>query len=249
MSALISVNGATVHHGHVLALDSVTVDLEPGKLHAVIGPNGAGKSTFIKAVMGLLPLSSGEVRVLGEEPHPGQDGVVFVPQRQGVDWSFPATVRDLVMQGATASTPWWRWRTPGAEERVQQALERVSLDDLADRSITDLSGGQQQRAFLARALAQRGQLVFLDEPMAGVDAGASSAIFELFRSLVAEGATLVVVHHGLNDVLEYADNVILLQKRLLAVGPAPEVVRADILANAWGGDSRMLDLILSGGGG
>lgn len=249
MTLALEFQGVTVRHGDVVALEQVTVSLGAGALHAIVGPNGAGKSTLIRVAAGLQPVAAGHARVMGQTPRPGLEGVVFVPQRQSVDWSFPATVLDVVLQGAMAHAPWWRWRVPGARARALASLERVGLADLAERSISALSGGQQQRVFLARALAQQGRLLLLDEPFSGVDAGSSRELFALFRSLVEEGCTLVVVHHGLHEVIQHADQVLLLQRSVIASGPPEEVIRPEVLARAWGGHWGVLHAVAGVGEG
>ncbi len=183
----VRVTDLTVAYHHRPVLWDIDLEVPAGKLMAVMGPNGAGKTTMIKAILGLVPTAAGRVQILGK-PYPQQRHLVgYVPQRGSVDWDFPTTVRDVVMMGRYGALNWFK--RPGANERklAAEALEKVGMNEFADRQISQLSGGQQQRVFLARALVQDAQIYFMDEPFQGVDARTERAIVDLLKELRADG--------------------------------------------------------------
>ena len=243
MSPILDVHDVTVAYHHKPVLWNVDVTLTEPSLVGVIGPNGAGKSTLIKAVLGLVPLAGGEVRVFGEPVHRQRKRIGYVPQRESVDWDFPVDVLDVVLMGTYGRLGWFR--RPGAKEREwgRECLHRVGMADFATRQIGQLSGGQQQRTFLARALAQQADLYFMDEPMAGVDAATEQAIFGVLQELRTQGKTVVVVHHDLRTVSRYFDQVILLNMRLVAYGPTETAFTPDNLRKTYGGRLALLETV------
>lgn len=240
--AMIDVHDVTVAYYRRPVLWDVDLVLGEPKLVGVLGPNGAGKSTLIKAILGLVPLASGEVRVMGEPLARQRRLVGYVPQRESVDWDFPVTVLDVVLMGTYGRLGWFR--RPGARERhwAMECLERVGLKELAGEQIGQLSGGQQQRTFLARALAQDATIYFMDEPMAGVDAATERTIFELLKELKRQGKLVVVVHHDLRTVKRYFDEVVLLNRRLVAAGSTVETFTHENLRRTYGGQLEALEL-------
>ncbi len=241
MSRILDVHDVTVAYQHKPVLWNVDFVLDEPRLVGVVGPNGAGKSTLIKAILGLVPLASGEVQVLGQPLKQVRGRIGYVPQRSSVDWDFPTHVLDVVLMGTYGQLGWFR--RPGRAERAwaRECLDRVGLADFTDRQIGQLSGGQQQRTFLARALAQRAEIYFMDEPMAGVDAATERVIFSLLKQLRDEGRTVIVVHHDLRTVPEYFDHVVLLNMRVVASGPTAEVFTADNLHKTYGGRLDVLE--------
>ncbi|HYE95636.1 MAG TPA: metal ABC transporter ATP-binding protein [Rubricoccaceae bacterium] len=225
----------TVAYRDKPVLWDVDLQVPEGVLMAIVGPNGAGKTTLIKAVLGLLEPAAGRVLVYGK-PYTEQRRVAaYVPQRGSVDWDFPTTVLDVVMMGRYGRLGWFR--RPGAADReaALHALGQVGMADFAKRQIAQLSGGQQQRVFLARALVQAARVYFMDEPFAGVDATTERAIVTLLQQLRAEGKTVLVVHHDLQTVPEYFDQVLLLNVRRIAAGPVAEVFTEENLRRTYGG--------------
>jgi manganese/zinc/iron transport system ATP- binding protein len=202
---------------------------------AIVGPNGAGKTTFIKSILNLIPRAAGEVQFLGQPYASVRSRIGYVPQRGSVDWDFPATVLDVVLMGTYGKLGWIR--RPGRAERAQalEALDQLGLVAFADRQISQLSGGQQQRTFLARALVQEADVYLMDEPFQGVDATTERAIIALLRQLRDEGKTVLVVHHDLQTVPEYFDEVFLLNVRRIASGPCAEVFSEENLRETYGG--------------
>ena len=238
--ACLEVHDLTVSFDKKPVLWNIDLTLPPGKLVGIIGPNGAGKSTLIKACMGLLPLSSGYVKLFGEDINAVRERISYVPQRESVDWDFPASVLDVVLMG--------RYRRVGLFRRIREAdrdvamdcLRKVGMESFASRQISQLSGGQQQRTFLARALAQQASLYFMDEPFAGVDAATEKTIIGLLRNMTASGQTVVVVHHDLQTVGQYFDWVIMLNTRLIGCGPVATVFTPEQLRETYGGKLTLL---------
>ncbi|MHC4136045.1 MAG: metal ABC transporter ATP-binding protein [Planctomycetota bacterium] len=212
-----------------------------GRLAAIVGPNGAGKSTLLRAALDLVPLASGYVRVFGRPYREVSGRVAYVPQRESVDWDFPASVADVVLMGRYGKAGWFRRPSRKDRRRAHEALERVGMAEYADRQISRLSGGQQQRTFLARALAQDADLYVMDEPFAGVDAVTERAIVALLRELRDKGRTVLSVQHDLQTVPEYFDWVALLNMRLVACGPVAEAFTHENLHLTYGGHSAILE--------
>jgi manganese/zinc/iron transport system ATP- binding protein len=231
----------TVAYDRRPVLWNVDLTLHKPGLVAIVGPNGAGKSTLIKAVMGLVPMTSGLVTAWGRSVDDQRQRIGYVPQRESVDWDFPINVLETVLMGTYGELGWFRRPTAGHRQRALECLERVGMRDFAQRQIGQLSGGQQQRVFLARALAQEADLYFMDEPMAGVDAATERIIFELLKTLRDAGRTIVVVHHDLRTVAEYFDEVVLLNVRVVASGSVGTTFTPEKLQATYGGRLSILD--------
>lgn len=236
----IEIHDVTVAYDRKPVLWDIDLEIPAGKVVGVLGPNGAGKSTLLKAVMGLVPLASGAVRLWGEPLEKNRRRLAYVPQRESVDWDFPTNVLDVVMMGRYGKLG--LFRRPGKHDRqiAMQALEKVGMAKYAQRQISQLSGGQQQRVFVARALAQDADLYLMDEPLAGVDAATERAIVTLLHDLRAQGKTVVAVHHDLQTVPEYFDWLVLLNLRLIAKGPTEEVFTKEKLSQTYGGRLKVL---------
>jgi ABC-type Mn2+/Zn2+ transport system ATPase subunit len=216
-----------VRYEDFTALVGATFAVHYGEALGIVGPNGSGKSTLLKTIAGLLLPSSGELRVLGEPPRKLAPGTIaYVPQVEAVDWSFPATVWDVVAMGRFARLHFWQRFDSNDREVVHHALDVVSMANLAGRRISNLSGGQQQRAFVARALAQEPKLLLLDEPTTGVDAATEEALREIVRKLVAGGLPVLMATHDLDRVDDWFDRLLVLDRRVLALGTPREVVES-----------------------
>lgn len=217
----------TVRYDDFIALDDATFTVHYGEALGIVGPNGSGKSTLLKAIAGLVTPSSGEVRVLDRAPRKAPaGGIAYVPQVEAVDWSFPATVWDVVAMGRFARMSWWQHFGARDRDVVARALDLVNMTDLATRHIANLSGGQQQRAFVARAIAQEPKLLLLDEPTTGVDAATEEALRKVVRELVAGGLPVLMSTHDLDRVDEWFDRLLVLDRRVLALGTPSDVVRS-----------------------
>jgi manganese/zinc/iron transport system ATP- binding protein len=239
-SAPLSIHDLTVAYHRKPVLWDIDLDVPAGKLIGIVGPNGAGKSTLIKAVLDLLPKASGRILIFGKPYRESRRRVGYVPQRESVDWDFPVSALDVVTMGRYGKIGWFWPVTRQHKAAALQALDRVGIADLAGRQISQLSGGQQQRTFLARALVQDADLYLMDEPFAAVDAATEMAIVRLLQDLRASGKTCLVVHHDLQTVPEYFDEVILLNMRVVAHGPTRETFTPENLHMTYGGKLTLL---------
>lgn len=205
-------------YGSVPVLWDIDFDIYSGTKTAIIGPNGAGKSTLLKGILGLLRPLSGRVLVFGKPYKENYRRISYVPQSSSVNWDFPTTVFDVVLMGRYVHLGWFK--RPGAQDRriAMEALEQMGMTAFANRHISQLSGGQKQRVFLARAIAQQADLYLLDEPLAGVDITTEAFIMKILTGFRDAGKTVVVVHHDLNTVTEYFDEVLLINRQIVASG-------------------------------
>lgn len=240
---ILDVHDVTVAYQRRPVLWDVDLTLTEPRLVGIVGPNGAGKSTLIKAILGLVPLVSGSVRVFGQPVSQVRKRIGYVPQRESVDWDFPVSVLDVALMGTYGRIGWFR--RPGITEKTcaRECLDMVGLRDLERQQIGQLSGGQQQRTFLARALAQRADIYVMDEPFAGVDAATERAIYHVLRNLREQGKMVIVVHHDLRTVPQYFDHLVLLNVRLVASGPTREVFTESNLRKTYGGRLAILETI------
>ncbi|MBI4839914.1 MAG: metal ABC transporter ATP-binding protein [candidate division NC10 bacterium] len=216
------------------AIEGISFAIPPGQMVGVIGPNGAGKSTLFKVILGLIPRQQGEI-LLHDSPALAQRAMMgYLPQLEEINRAFPVSVEEVVMMGRYPRIGWCRRPGPEDHDSVHQALRRVDLLEHARTQIGRLSGGQQQRAFLARVLAQDPHLLILDEPVSGVDTTTQHAIFALLEELRSSGKTVVVATHDLNCVVERFDQVLCLNRRVIAYGPPKDAFREDTLDQTYG---------------
>ena len=230
----IDVKGLSVNYGTKRVLTNIHLDIVSGNVYGVIGPNGAGKSTLFKCILGLIEYNAGQIEVLGDDIEDVRKQIAYVPQKDEVDWSFPATVRDIVLMGRYPYKKILQRMNSTDLSIAKEAMELVGIADLANRQIGKLSGGQQQRVFIARALCQQADIFFLDEPFVGVDILTEEKIISILKDLASQGKTILVVHHDLSTVETYFDKVILLNQRLIAYGDTSEVYNQENIAKAYG---------------
>jgi manganese/zinc/iron transport system ATP- binding protein len=247
MKKEVSIDPAVEVHDLTVAFDrkpvlwNIDLIIPQGKLVGVIGPNGAGKSTLIKSMMGILPLSSGFVKLFDKPLNEVRNKISYVPQRESVDWDFPASVMDVVLMGRYSKLGLFKRPRKADRDVAMDCLKKVGMEAFSNRQISQLSGGQQQRTFLARALAQQADLYFMDEPFAGVDAATEQAIIDLLQEMTSANKTVIVVHHDLQSVTQYFDWVILLNTRLVASGPTNATFTQQNLHETYGGKLTLLD--------
>jgi manganese/iron transport system ATP-binding protein len=241
----ISVRDVTVtyRNGHT-ALHDASFAIPTGTITALVGVNGAGKSTLFKAIMGFVPAARGEIRLLGKTVKEAlrENLVAYVPQSEEVDWAFPVLVEDVVMMGRYGHMGFLRRAKRGDHEAVAEALDRVNMADFRHRQIGELSGGQRKRVFLARALAQDGRVILLDEPFSGVDVKTEDQITDLLRELRDEGRVMLVSTHNLGSVPDFCDRTVLIKGTVLAYGPTETTFTRDNLKEAFGGVLRHFNL-------
>lgn len=236
----LEVHDLTVAFDRKPVLWNIDLVIPQGKIVGIVGPNGAGKSTLIKAIMGILPLSSGYAKLFDLPLNDVRGRISYVPQRESVDWDFPASVMDVVLMGRYSKLGLFKRPRKADRDAALDCLRKVGMEAFANRQISQLSGGQQQRTFLARALAQQADVYFMDEPFAGVDAATEKTIITLLRTMAQSGKTVIVVHHDLQSVTNYFDWVIMLNTRLIASGPTQETFTQDNLQETYGGKLTLL---------
>ena len=224
---------AGFHKPHY-ALEDISFAAHVGEQIAVIGPNGAGKSTLLKLITGIVKAVRGEMLIFGA-PSQKHTCIAYVPQRSQIDWSFPVTVEDVVMMGRARQIGLFRRARAADKKVVQSSLERLGIDNLAQKQIGELSGGQQQRVFIARALALETHLLLLDEPLTGLDAISQDAIFESLEGLKKDGVTILMATHDLSLVPERFERVMLINRQIVALGKPDEVLTSEHLLAAYGG--------------
>nr|CAD6407631.1 manganese/iron transporter ATP-binding protein [Rhizobium sp. Q54] len=239
-------NITVAYRNGLTALRHASFTVPRGTITALVGVNGAGKSTLFKAIMGFVPLSEGSVEILGM---PARDAlrrnlVAYVPQAEEVDWNFPVLVEDVVMMGRYGHMNFLRIPSRRDHDMVTEALRRVNMLDYRKRQIGELSGGQRKRVFLARALAQEGQIILLDEPFTGVDVTTEEQIIELLKSLRDEGRVMLVSTHNLGSVPDFCDRTVFVKGTVLAYGRTEDTFTEANLETAFGGVLR--HFILSG---
>ena len=234
-STAINITNIGVYYRTQEALRDVNCTIKPGKITGIFGPNGAGKSTLMKALLGLVPMSSGQVLYDNKPLMQQLEKVAYIPQRSQIDWNYPATVWDVVMMGRVKKTGWLRSFSTVSRQIAKQALERVGIGELKNRPIGELSGGQQQRVFLARALTQEAEIFCFDEPFVGIDQKTQAIIFEVFQELAKNNKIVLVVNHDLGESITHFDDLILLNCELIATGSRQQVLTEENLYRAYSG--------------
>ena len=240
----IDIQHISVSYQSKVALEDISLTIEPGKITGIIGPNGAGKSTFLKSIIGLIKTDSGNVSVAGESIDLVRKQIAYVEQRSAIDLTFPIKVEETVMLGTYPKLGLFKRPRKEEKEKVTQCLEKVKMANFAKRQIGNLSGGQLQRVFIARALAQDADIIFLDEPFVGIDMVSEKLIVELLHELRDEGKTIVIVHHDLHKTKEYFDNLIILNKKLVASGPVTKTFTTKNIQQAYG--ETMGEIVIKG---
>lgn len=245
LTAKIEVRNVSVRYnnGHI-ALHDVSFHLQGGTTCALVGVNGGGKSTLFKSIMGLLKPQTGQIRLCGLPIHQAlkKNLVAYVPQSEEVDWLFPVSVYDVVMMGRYGYMNFLRIPKKLDKERVQTAMQRVAIAHLAERQISELSGGQKKRVFLARALAQQSKIILLDEPFTGVDVQTEKAIMDLLDQLRHEGHLILISTHNLGTVPEFCDQVVMINRTVLAAGATENTFTQHNLERVFGGVLRQIRL-------
>ena len=241
MANPISIEGLSVSYERKRVLSNIYLEIKVGSIYGVVGPNGAGKSTLFKSILELIDINAGVIKVLGQELKDVRKKIAYVPQKDDVDWNFPALVNDIVLMGRYPHKKVFS-RLNSADQKVaDEAMNELGILDLKKRQIGELSGGQQQRVFLARAMAQEADIFLLDEPFVGVDMTTEEKIIKTLKRLAGDGKTMLVVHHDLSTVEEYFDHVILLNQRLIADGPTGTTFTQENISKAYGAKLNLLN--------
>ncbi len=243
MSNSISVHDLSISYDRKRVLTNIFLNIEPGKVIGVVGPNGAGKSTLFKSILNLIHVQSGKILIEGVPIEENRKSIAYVPQRDEVDWDFPAIVNDIVLMGRYPHKTVWKRLSKHDQDIADHAMQNLGIANLKNRQIGQLSGGQQQRVFIARALCQNPSIFLLDEPFVGVDIPTEERIIQILKQQAEAGKTLLVVHHDLSTVMQYFDQVILLNQRLIAFGDTDKVFTQENIAKAYSGQLSILQKI------
>lgn len=233
---MLTVKNLTVAYDDTPVFSDVAVNFNAGKITGIIGPNGAGKSTLIKAILNLIKVRKGTVDYNGQSIKSVQKQIAYVEQRKDLDLNFPIDVFDLVMTGTYGKLG--LFKNPGKLEKQasHDALEQVSLNEFSKRQIGNLSGGQLQRVFVARAIVQEAEIIILDEPFVGIDLQSETAIMNILKQWRDENKTIIVIHHDLNKVTKYFDDLMILNHGIVDFGPANEVYNSKNIESAFSAD-------------
>jgi ABC-type Mn/Zn transport systems, ATPase component len=233
---MLTVKNLTVAYDDTPVFSDVAVNFNAGKITGIIGPNGAGKSTLIKAILNLIKARQGSVDYNGQSMKSVQKKIAYVEQRKDLDLTFPIDVLDVVLTGTYGKLG--LFKSPGKAEKQASldALEQVSLSDFKKRQIGNLSGGQLQRVFVARAIVQQAEIIILDEPFVGIDLQSETAIMQILKQWRDENKTIIVIHHDLNKVTKYFDDLVVLNHGIVDYGPAQEVYNPKNIESAFSAD-------------
>ena len=237
----ISVKGLSVSYGRKRVLSNIFLEINKGSIYGVVGPNGAGKSTLFKSILELIDINAGVIKVMSRDIEDVRTRIAYVPQKDDVDWNFPALVNDIVLMGRYPHKKVFQWLNKEDQKIADAAMDELDILDLKNRQIGELSGGQQQRVFLARAMAQEAEIFLLDEPFVGVDMTTEEKIIKTLKRLAIDGKTMLVVHHDLSTVEEYFDHVILLNQRLIAAGPTTSTFTQENISKTYGAKLNLLN--------
>lgn len=227
---VVHIKNINVSYGDKKVLDDFSVNFFKGKRIGVIGANGSGKSTLLKAMIGFLKLENGEILFWGNSLKKERNKIAYLPQRESVDWDFPASVLDVVVMGLYKDLGFWKMIGKRHKEKAMMYLEKVQMVDFAQKHISELSGGQQQRVFLARAFAQEADLYLLDEPFAGIDVSSEEIIADLLIELQRKNKTIIMVHHQIDTLSKYFDEVLMVKNgKNMLYGNVKEVITTENL--------------------
>ena len=222
--------GCCVQLGNELILDDVSFSINEGSLVGVVGPNGGGKTTLFNAMLGLVPIAHGSIKINGVDPKKAKGLIGYVPQREEFNWKFHVTVRQVVQMGITKNKSFFSFTSKHDQEIIEQSLGKVALLDRIDDRLEDLSEGQRQRVFLAKTLAQGAKILLLDEAFSGVDIGSQETLVDVLRNLKNDGKTILMATHDLNTIGERFDEVLCLNRHCCAFGDPKQVLTKNVLA-------------------
>lgn len=241
MTESVTASNISVSYSGKQVVRDVSFTFAPGSLIGILGPNGAGKSTLLKAMLGLIRKDSGTTQIGSKPLDKMRKIIAYVPQRSNIDWNFPIVVKDTVLLGTYPKLGLFHRPSKKDKMWAMECLEKVGMQEYANRQIGELSGGQQQRVFLARALAQKADYFFLDEPFVGIDVSSEEVIIDILRKLKDDGKTVFVVHHDLSKVKSYFDKLILMNKDLIEAGPIEQVFQEHNMSRAYERPMTMFD--------
>jgi ABC-type Mn2+/Zn2+ transport system ATPase subunit len=236
----IKVDALSVAYDQKRVLSNIYLKIEPGYIYGLIGPNGAGKSTLFKCILQQVEPNSGTIQIFNNKEREMLKRIAYVPQKDEVDWQFPAIVEDIVMMGRYPYKKWYQLMNKEDDNIVLESLNQMDITHLRNKQIGELSGGQQQRVFLARALCQQADILLMDEPFVGVDVKTEERIITILKKLSQAGKTILVVHHDLDSVMNYFDRVIMINQRLIAYGDTSIVFTKENISKTYSSQSILL---------
>lgn len=217
-----------------LVLNDINLNIPKGVMCAISGPNGAGKTTLVKSILNFIPHLTGSIKINGKDLKKEIDNISYVPQKESVNWQFPTTVSDVVLMGTYRELGWFKRPGKTQKDKANQAMKQLGILDLANKEIASLSGGQQQRVFLARMLCQDADIIFLDEPLVGIDKKSEQIIMNILNQLKEEGKTIIVVHHDLATIEKYFDYLVLVNHKIVSSGYVKDIFTPDNINQAYG---------------
>lgn len=217
-----------------LVLNDINLNIPKGVMCAISGPNGAGKTTLVKSILNFIPHLTGSIKINGNDLKKEIDNISYVPQKESVNWQFPTTVSDVVLMGTYRELGWFKRPGKTQKDKANQAMKQLGILDLANKEIASLSGGQQQRVFLARMLCQDADIIFLDEPLVGIDKKSEQIIMNILKQLKEEGKTIIVVHHDLATIEKYFDYLVLVNHKIVTSGYVKDIFTPDNINQAYG---------------
>lgn len=217
-----------------LVLNDINLNIPKGIMCAISGPNGAGKTTLVKSILNFIPHLTGSIKINGKDLKKEIDNISYVPQKESVNWQFPTTVSDVVLMGTYRELGWFKRPGKTQKDKANQAMKQLGILDLANKEIASLSGGQQQRVFLARMLCQDADIIFLDEPLVGIDKKSEQIIMNILNQLKEEGKTIIVVHHDLSTIEKYFDYLVLVNHKIVTSGYVKDIFTPDNINQAYG---------------
>ena len=236
----ILIKDLSVSYERKRVLSNIFLQIDPGNIYGVIGPNGAGKSTLFKAILGLIESNTGSISIFGKPVEDFRKNLVYIPQKDEVDWHFPATALDIVIMGRYPHKKFYQRIDQYDRQEARKAMAALGIENLQNRQIGSLSGGQQQRIFLARALCQQADIFLLDEPFVGVDMTTEERIIGMLKELADRGKTLMVIHHDLSTVEAYFNKVVLLNQRLIDFGDTSSVFTSENISKTYSAQLTIL---------
>lgn len=217
-----------------LVLNDINLNIPKGVMCAISGPNGAGKTTLVKSILNFIPHLTGSIKINCKDLKQEIDNISYVPQKESVNWQFPTTVSDVVLMGTYRELGWFKRPGKTQKDKANQAMKQLGILDLANKEIASLSGGQQQRVFLARMLCQDADIIFLDEPLVGIDKKSEQIIMNILNQLKEEGKTIIVVHHDLSTIEKYFDYLVLVNHKIVTSGYVKDIFTPDNINQAYG---------------
>lgn len=230
---MIEMKNLSVSYQGQLALEPTSLTIKGPTITGIIGPNGAGKSTLIKGMLGIVE-SEGQTFLDRKPMKQELSKIAYVEQKIHIDYNFPIKVKECVSLGLYPKIKLFQRLKTSDWEKVARALKIVGLEDFAERQISQLSGGQFQRVLIARCLVQEAKYIFLDEPFVGIDSVSEEIIMETLRQLRKAGKTILIVHHDLSKVVAYFDQVLLLNKGVIAFGSTESTFTKENMQETYG---------------